>query len=123
MSSIVAYESDNLTIVASEGKFIWGVDSQIIPTIRLHLSMLVNGRIKNIFFEMDIEKKYFTTPEVWESWVDEKIEILNNQSKQYWYTLVTWSSWNIIRDFIQQLWYWQDIEYRAIEHWIGKLYM
>ena len=123
MSSIVAYESDNLTIVASEGKFIWGVDSQIIPTIRLHLSMLVNGRIKNIFFEMDIEKEYFTTPEVWESWVDEKIEILSNQSKQYWYTLVTWSSWNIIRDFIQQLWYWQDIEYRAIEHWIGKLYM
>ena len=121
MSSTVAYESDNLTIVASEGKFIWGVDSQIIPTIRLHLSMLVNGRIKNIFFEMDIEKKYFTTPEVWESWVDEKIEILNNQL--YCYTLVNWSSWNIIRDFIQQLWYWQDIEYRAIEHWIKKLYI
>ncbi len=121
MSSITAYESDNLTVVTAEWEWI-GSPEGAIQTIRIHLAMLINGKIKNIYTEMPIEKKLFKDPDEAED-SDEKTELLNRVKTQYWYTLVDWTAWNTLLDIIKQLGYGSDIQYRDIEHWLEKLYI
>jgi len=84
--------------------------------------MLINGKIKNVYFEMGVEKKFFKDPEeAIDS--DEKTELLNRQKDEYWYTLTDWTSWNTMLEFLKQLGYGNDIQYRAVEHWLEKLYI
>ncbi len=71
---------------------------------------------------MPIEKKFFKDPaEAVDS--EEKTELLNRQKDEYWYTLKDWTAWNTLLDIIKQLGYGHDIQYRAIEHWLEKLYI
>jgi len=71
---------------------------------------------------MGVEKKFFKDPEeAIDS--DEKTELLNRQKDEYWYTLIDWTSWNTMLEFLKQLGYGNDIQYRAVEHWLEKLYI
>jgi hypothetical protein len=84
--------------------------------------MLINGKIKNLYIEMPIEKKLYKDLDEAED-SDEKIELLNRVKAQYWYTLKDWTAWNTLLDIIKQLGYGHDIQYRDIEHWLEKLYI
>lgn len=119
MSSIISYESDNLTIIASKWNLIgssieWSHD---IPTVRLHISVLMNGKIKNLFYEFIVEIKNSCEQTAqstsWETVPvsDEKIASLKD-----------WTAWYTVLETLHQLWYSPDMTHWGMYSILSSLY-
>ena len=110
--SINCYESENLTIVWAQWELITWKEANI-PTIRLHFSMLINGRIKTFYHEFqlcysddfDIERDSSVIPK-----------------KQDFLSLQHYSWWTAVLETLKSIWYMNDIGYSNIQNWIDKLY-
>lgn len=73
---------------------------QFIPTIRIYLSILLNGKIKNLFHEFEIVRNHNSALSQ-DDWSKEEI------GPEY-FTLKDWVGWNILFDTLKQMWYLQD---------------
>ena len=115
MSSIICYESDNLTIIGAKWEWYW---FEPIPTIRLHFSILLNGRIKNLYHEFQL---WYADVQPLETLVDwnKKTEV---SEKKDFLSLYRWEWWNTLLSTINSLWYAQDVWFNEIQNWIDKLY-
>ena len=124
MSSITCYESENLTIIGAEGEWVGGCSpdqkewEDVINTIRLHFSMLINGRIKNFYHEFWLEK---VNTGILTSDTGEVVAEKMNHWNTY-LSLKNFFWWNTLIETMKPLGYMNDIWYSEIQRWIDKLY-
>ncbi len=116
MSSIIAYESDNLTIIASKWNLIgssveWSYET---PTVRLHISVLMNGRIKNLFYEFIVEFHNSCA----QSTVTEIVPVSHEKIP----SLKDWTAWNTVIETLHQFWYCPDMSYWGMHSILWGLY-
>lgn len=111
--SIQLYTQDNLTIVAGKGECLDSVPTPIWKieqkekryTIRLHISILINWKIKTIF------QQYEITKELWTAVGDKDI-----------YKLKEYNSLNALSDILSDLGYRVTWIFWIINKWIEKLF-
>ena len=99
--SLELYKADNLTITIAKWEYIDASCTEdnvykenTTNTIRVHISILINGKIKTIFQEYEVE-----------NW------LLNDYTKPW-----------VLSDILNSLWYEIVWIYNMLEKWIRKLF-
>ena len=99
--SVLLYETDNLTIIAGKSEILptkidWTSSEKKRYTIRLHISILVNWKIKSIFQQYEVDIKELK--------------------------LIDYDALNALSEILSDLWYRITWIYSIVEKWIEKLF-